>query len=55
MGVYRGVEGNDKWVIPLIGLRRLRGINSKNDVSAIESVIFYYEIVMGVYRGAEWT
>ena len=52
MGVYRGVEWNEKWVNPLIGLR---GINSKNGVSAIESVIFYYGIVMGEYRGAEWT
>ena len=55
MGVYMGVEWNEKWVNPLIGLRGLRGINSKNGVSAIESVIFYYGIVMGVYRGAGWT
>ena len=33
----------------------LRGINSKNGVSTIESVPFYYGIVMGVDRGAEWT
>ena len=54
MGVYRGVEWNEKWVNPLIGLRGLRGINSKNGVPPIESVIFYYGIVMGVYRGVEW-
>ena len=49
MGVYRGVEWNEKWVNPIIGLRGLKGINSKNGVSAMESVIFYYGIVMGVY------
>ena len=43
MGVYRGVEWNEKWVNPLIGLRGLKGINSKNGVSAIESVIFIME------------
>ena len=42
-----------KWVNPLIGLRGLGGINSKNGVSTIESVPFYYGIVMGVDRGAE--
>ena len=31
-----------KWVNPLIGLRGLRGINSKNGVSFIISVIFHY-------------
>ena len=46
---------NLKWVNPLIGLRRLRGINSKNGVSTIESVPFYYGNVMGVDRGDELT
>ena len=45
-------EWNQKWVDPLIGLRR---VNSKNGVSTMESVIFYHDIVMGVDRGAEWT
>ena len=43
MGVYRGVECNEKWVNPLIGLRGLRGINSKNGVSAIERLYFIME------------
>ena len=55
MGVNRGIEWNEKWVNPLIGLRGLRGINFKKGVSEIESVIFYYGVVMGVYRGAELT
>ena len=49
-----------KWIIwsyleifTLIGLGGLRGINSKNCVSTMESVIFYYGIVMGVDRGAD--
>ena len=55
MGVDRGAEWTLKWVNPLIGLMGLRGINSKNGVSTIESVILYYGIVIGVDRGAEWT
>ena len=51
----RGAEWTQKWVNPLIELRGLRGINSKNGVSTIESDLFYYGIVMGVDRGAEWT
>ena len=50
MGVYRGVEWNEKLVNPLIGLRELRGINSKNCVSSIVSVIFYYETIIGMIR-----
>ena len=53
MGLDRGAEWTLKWVNPLFGLMGLRGINSKNYVSTIESVIFYYGIVMGVDRKAE--
>ena len=55
MGVYRGVEWNEKWVNPLIGLRGLRGINSKNGVSAMENVIFYYGIINRMIRETDWT
>ena len=55
MGMIRETLWTFNWVNPLIGLRGLRGINSKNGVPTIESVVFYYGIVMGVDRGAEWT
>ena len=54
MGVYRGVEWNEKWVNPLIGLRWLRGINSKNGVSSIVSVIFYYGTIIWMIRESYW-
>ena len=34
----------------LIGLWELRGINSKNGVSSIESVIFHHGIILGMIR-----
>ena len=37
----------------LIGLRGLRGIKSKNDVSTIESVMFYYGIIIRMIREAD--
>ena len=40
-------------LVGLIGLKRLREINSKNDVPTIESVVFYCGIVMGVFWGVE--
>ena len=43
MGGYGRVEWTEKWVNPLIGLRGLRGINSKNGVPTIESVVFIIE------------
>ena len=39
----------------LIGLRGLRGIKSKNGVSSIESVIFFYGIVIGMIKQIIWT
>ena len=53
--IMRQINRSNFQFFTLIGLRGLRGIKSKNDVSTIESVIFYYGVVMGVYRGAEWT
>lgn len=38
-----------------IGLCGLRGINSKNGVSSIESVIFHHGIIMGMIRETLWT
>ena len=37
----------------LIGSKGLRGINFKNVVSPIESVIFDYEIILEMTRGVE--
>ena len=34
---------------------RLRGINSKNCVSVIESVIFHYGFITGMIREIDWT
>ena len=39
----------------LIGLRGLRGIKSKNGVSSIESVIFFYGIIIGMIIQTIWT
>ena len=48
-----------RWIIwsylEIFTLRGLRGINSKNGVSSIVSVIFYYGIVMGMIRETLWT
>ena len=48
-----------KWIIwsylEIFTLRGLSGINSKNGVSSIVSVIFYYGIIMGMIRGTKWT
>ena len=43
-----------KWVNPLIGLRGLRGITSKNRVPSILSVIFYYGIIIWMIRETHW-
>ena len=43
MGVYRVTDRTKKWDNPLIGLRGLREINSKNGVSAIERLYFIME------------
>ena len=43
------------WVNPLIGLKGLRGINSKSGVSSIESGIFYYGIIMGMIKETLWS
>ena len=39
----------------LIGLRGLRGIKSKNCISSIESVIFFYGIIIGMIIQTIWT
>ena len=49
MGMIRETLWTYKWFNP-IGLRGLRGINSKNGVSSIVSVIFYYGILMGILK-----
>ena len=39
----------------LIGLRGLRGIKSENGVSSIESVKFFYGIIIGMIIQTIWT
>ena len=53
--MIRGVEWIEKWVNILIGLRGLTGINPKNGVSSMVSVIFYYGIIDGMVRNTIWT
>ena len=44
--IMRQINRSNFQFFTLIGLRGLRGIKSKNDVSTIESVIFYYGIII---------
>ena len=55
MGMIRETLWTYTRVNPLIGLRGLKGINSKIGVSTIESVVFHNGIDIGVDRGAKWT
>ena len=48
--IMRQINGSNFKLFTLIGLRGLRGIKSKNDVSTIESAIFYYGIIIRMIR-----
>ena len=50
MGMITGTLRNYKCFNPLIGLRVLRGINSKNGVSSIVSFLFYYGNIIVINR-----
>ena len=53
--IMRQINRSNFKFFTLIGLRGLRGIKSKNDVSTIESVIFYYGIIIRMIREADRT
>ena len=51
--IMRQINRSNFHIFTLIGLRGLRGIKSKNDVSTIESVTFYYGIIIRMNREAD--
>ena len=53
--MIRETDWTYKWVNSLIRSKGLRGINSKNDISSIGSVIFYHGINIGIIREPDWT
>ena len=48
--IMRQINRSNFQFFTLIGLRGLRGIKSKNGVSTIESVMFYYGIIIRMIR-----